>query len=142
MIVFDLRCGAGHVFEAWFGSSGAYEDQRAAGHVACPMCGDCDITKALMAPSIPTKGNQRPEVSPAMVKQVLRTLADQQTKALEGSHYVGTGFATRARAMHDGIEDVRPIHGQASVDEAKALVDDGIPVAALPFPVVPPEKAN
>ena len=143
MIVFDLKCGGGHVFEAWFGSSAAYESQRAAGHVACPMCGDTQIEKAVMAPGIATKGNARPDPpSPAAVKQALAMLAAKQAKALEGSQWVGGAFATRARAMHAGEEADAPIHGRASLAEAKALVEEGVPVAPLPMPVVPPEKAN
>lgn len=143
MIVFDLRCGTGHVFEAWFASSTAYDDQVARGQLACPVCGDADIAKAVMAPSIPAKGNRRDDApSPALVKDALRRLAADQAKALEGSQWVGRDFATRARAMHDGEESHSPIHGQASLAEAKALVADGVPVAPLPFPVVPPEKAN
>ncbi len=143
MIVFDLRCGAGHVFEAWFGSSAAYAEQAAAGQVACPLCGDTTIAKAVMAPGIPAKSNQRGEAPPpALVKQALRQLADVQAKMLSGSEWVGGTFATRARAMHAGEEDSRPIHGQASLAEAKALVDEGVQVAPLPLQVVPPEKAN
>lgn len=143
MIVFDLRCGGGHVFEAWFGSSAAYERQAAAGQVACPICDDTAVAKAVMAPGIPAKGNRRADPPPAaLVKDVLRRLAAGQAKALEGSTWVGGDFASRARAMHDGDEAHAPIHGQASLAEAQALVEDGVPVAPLPFPVVPPEKAN
>jgi hypothetical protein len=143
MIVFDLRCGAGHVFEAWFASSAAYADQAAAGQVACPLCGDTAVAKAVMAPSIPTKGNQRGEAPPpAIVKQALQQVAAAQARALAGSQWVGDAFATRARAMHQGEEDHKPIHGQASLAEARALVDEGVKVAPLPLPVVPPGKTN
>lgn len=143
MIVFDLRCGAGHVFEAWFGSTQAYDDQRNAKRIGCPFCGDTDVAKAVMAPSVTAKGNRRADPPPpAMIKEAMRMLAQRQAKALEGSQWVGTSFATRARAMHDGEEANRPIHGQASLAEAKALVEDGVPVASLPLPVVPPGKAN
>lgn len=143
MIVFDLRCGAGHVFEAWFGSTQAYDDQRGVKQIACPFCGDTDVAKAVMAPSVAAKGNRRADSpAPAVMKEAMRMLAQSQAKALEGSQWVGTNFAKRARAMHDGDEATKPIHGQASVAEAKALVEDGVPVAPLPLPVVPPEKAN
>jgi hypothetical protein len=143
VIVFDLRCVTGHVFEAWFASSAAYDAQAAAGQVACPLCGDAQVTKAVMAPSIPVKGNRRPDAPPpAMVKEALRHLAQGQAQALDGSQWVGGDFARRARAMHDGTENTQKIHGQASLAEAKALVEEGVPVAPLPFPVVPPEKAN
>jgi hypothetical protein len=133
VIVFDLRCDGGHVFEAWFQSSAAYETQRSAGHVVCPMCGTTGVGKAVMAPGIPAKGNTREAApSPDVVKAALRELAGLQAKALEGSQW----------AMHDGEETVSAIHGQASLAEAKALVEEGVPIAPLPLPVRPPEEAN
>lgn len=142
MIVFDLKCGTGHVFEAWFGSSAEYDDQRARGLVACPLCGNDAIDKAVMAPAIAAKGNRQTEVTPAAMKAALAALASAQSKALEGSQWVGAAFAGRARAMHEGVEDHAPIHGQATVAEAKALAEDGIPVAPLPLPVIPPAVRN
>ncbi|QIG81014.1 DUF1178 family protein [Stakelama tenebrarum] len=168
MIVFDLRCGQGHVFEAWFGSSAAYEEQRAGGLLACPMCGDGDVGKALMAPNVATKGNRKSDAaapqqevasprpaetpavppaldeapSPKVVKAALQTLAQMQARALENSQWVGRSFASRARAMHDGEEDHAPIHGQATAEEAREMIEDGLAVAPLPFPVVPPEARN
>ncbi|GAA0674174.1 hypothetical protein FHT00_001417 [Sphingomonas insulae] len=143
MILFDLRCRAGHVFEAWFASSTAYADQVGAGQVPCPFCGDTAVAKAVMAPSIAAKGNRRGETPlPALVKHALQQLAAAQTKALAGSQWVGDTFATRARAMHQGEEDHKPIHGLASLADVKSLVDDGVAVAPLPLPVVPPEKIN
>ena len=142
MIVFDLKCSGGHVFEAWFGSSAAFEEQVAAGQVRCPLCDDASVSKALMAPAIAAKGNRRPEPPPAMVKQVMQKLAAAQAKALQSSQWVGTAFADQARAMHSGERDHAVIHGQASIAEAKALVDEGVPVAPLPFPVVPPDALN
>jgi hypothetical protein len=154
MIVFDLKCETGHVFEAWFGSSGAWEEQRAAGLVVCPMCGSAEVAKAVMAPNVGAKGNQAP-AAPAlptlpsdapipaeMVKAAMAVLADMQAKALEGSKWVGTAFADKARAMHLGEAPAAPIHGQASVAEAQALIEEGVPVAPLPLPVVPPEACN
>jgi len=144
MIVFDLKCGAGHVFEAWFGSSGDYEDQRARGLLACPLCGDAEVAKAAMAPNVPAKGNRKDDAppSPAAVKAALAAMAEAQKKALDGSTWVGQAFAGKARAMHEGEIDHAPIHGQASAEEARALVEDGVPVAPLPFPVTPPNARN
>ena len=141
MIVFDLKCGAGHVFEAWFGSGADYDDQRARGLVACPLCGDGAIDKAAMAPNVAAKGN-RSEVTPAAAKAAMRELAAMQAKALRNSTWVGRDFANQARAMHLGEQDHATIHGQATPAEAKALADDGVAVAPLPLPVVPPEQAN
>lgn len=144
MIVFDLKCTHAHVFEAWFGSSADYEDQRARGLLTCPICGDADIAKAVMAPNIPAKGNRAP-ATPSVApdpKALMAALAQVQAKMLEGSQWVGLSFADKARAMHAGEETVAPIHGQASIAEAKALIEDGVPVAPLPLPVIPPDQRN
>lgn len=144
MIVFDLKCTHAHVFEAWFGSSADYEDQRARGLLSCPICGDADIAKAVMAPNIPAKGNRAPATpaAPPDPKALMAALAQVQAKMLEGSQWVGMSFADKARAMHAGEETVAPIHGQASLAEAKALIEDGVPVAPLPLPVIPPDQCN
>lgn len=155
MIVFDLKCGRSHVFEAWFGSSSAYEEQRAAGLVTCPICGDKDVLKAVMAPNIAAKGNRRTEivpasravapsetVSPKAMKAAIAALAAAQAKVLEKSEWVGTAFADKALAMHLGDAPTAPIHGQATIEQAKALIEEGVPVAPLPLPVIPPEACN
>lgn len=142
MIVFDLKCANAHVFEAWFGSSADYEDQRGRGLVSCPLCGVGEVEKAVMAPSIAAKGNRQAELTPATMKAAMAALAAAQAKALEKSEWVGTAFAGRARAMHAGEEDHAPIHGQATAAETRALIDEGVPVAPLPLPVVPPEARN
>jgi hypothetical protein len=148
VIVFDLKCAAGHVFEAWFGSSGAFEQQAASGQVHCPFCNSSAVEKALMAPAIPAKGNRREgggasgELTPAKVKAALQALAATQAKALATSQWVGSAFAEQARAMHEGDREQAPIHGQASLAEAKALVEDGVPIAPLLVPVVPPDTLN
>lgn len=141
MIVFDLTCASGHVFEAWFGSSADYDSQQARGLVVCPLCGDAQVRKAAMAPNVAAKGN-RADAAPAAIKAAMRELARLQAKALAGSTWVGRDFADQARAMHAGEQDRATIHGQATPAEAAALADEGVPVAPLPFPVVPPEQAN
>ena len=148
MIVFDLKCGgAGHVFEAWFGSSGDYEDQRARGLVQCPLCGNGEIGKALMAPRLGAKGNQlnagsSPVLSDPDAKQVLARIAALQAKLLERSEHVGMRFAAEARAIHHGEAEARPIHGRATRAEAESLAEEGVPVAPLPLPVPDPGEAN
>ena len=147
MIVFDLRCANDHVFEAWFGSSDAFEEQRGRGLLSCPICSDGDIGKAVMAPNIPAKGNRQSAPSadaptPAAMKAAIRALAEAQARALEKSEWVGSAFADRARAMHLGETDQAPIHGQATLGEARALAEEGVPIAPLPFPVPPPEAIN
>ena len=142
MIVFDLRCAEAHVFEAWFASSAAFDDQRDRQLIACPVCGDTDVVKAVMAPNVAAKGNARPPAQPAEAKAMLAKLAAAQAKLLEGSEWVGLRFSERARAMHAGDEPDAPIHGQATLAEAKALAEEGVPVAPLPLPVLPPQARN
>ena len=140
MIVFDLRCTGGHVFEAWFASSNAFEEQRERSLVACPMCGSSEIANAVMAPRVAAKGNSQPSV--ADVKRVLADLAAAQATALKDSRWVGRRFADEARAMHVGDTEQATIHGQATREEAAALVAEGVPVAPLPFPVAAPDELN
>lgn len=142
MIVFDLRCAEAHVFEAWFASSAAFDDQRDRQLIACPVCGDTDVAKAVMAPNVSAKGNARPPALPAEAKAMLAKLAAAQAKLLEGSEWVGPRFSERARAMHAGDEPDAPIHGQATLAEAKALAEEGVPMAPLPLPVLPPQARN
>jgi hypothetical protein len=147
VIIFDLRCApAGHVFEAWFGSSHDYDDQRRRGLVSCPICGAGEVDKAPMAPAVPKKGGERaPDLyssDPEMVKQMLGALAAVQRKLIEQSDWVGDRFASEARAIHLGEADARPIHGRATRADAESLLDDGIPVAPLLFPVAPPGEEN
>ncbi len=153
MIVFDLKClDEGHVFEAWFGSSGDYENQRERGLVQCPMCTSGRIEKAVMAPRVGVKGNQAntlPREAPQSlsseaeaVKAMLAGVAAMQKQLLENSSYVGDRFAEEARAIHLGEKDNRPIHGRATRAEAESLIEDGIQVAPLPFPVAEPHQEN
>ena len=142
MIVFDLACDAGHVFEAWFGSSDDYAKQKAGGLVACPICGSAAVDKAVMAPRVAAKGNRDTTPSPQARKEMLKLLAKAQSEALAQSDYVGTRFADEARAIHLGEAAQRAIYGEATAEDARALIDEGVPVAPLPFPVAPPGEAN
>ncbi|MCK0099512.1 DUF1178 family protein [Qipengyuania sp. S6317L1] len=164
MIVFDLHCEHGHRFEGWFKSSSDYEEQKTRGLVTCPECATDAVSKAPMAPAVPAKGNSKPDRAlasrpeqqsapgegkavtnappPAEVQKAMEALAKAQAKALENSTYVGKNFVKEAREMHYGERDEAPIHGQASLEEAKELAEEGVPVAPLPFPVAPPDKLN
>jgi hypothetical protein len=137
MIVFDLHCRAANcfgaeTFEAWFRSNADFEEQREAGLVQCPMCQSTNVDKAPMAPRVPRKGSDNP----------LARLAAMQAEMLKDSRWVGDEFADKARAMHAGEIDREVVHGNATLDQAKSLVDDGIPVAPLPLPVRPPSQVN
>ncbi|HEX8061708.1 MAG TPA: DUF1178 family protein [Allosphingosinicella sp.] len=152
MIVFDLKCGAvGHVFEAWFASSSAFEEQRGRGLVACPLCGSAEVAKAPMAPAVRAKGNAAPAAAsagsllagaPDEVKTMLAAAAALQKTLLAGSESVGPRFAAEARAIHLGEADPRPIHGEATRAEAQTLIEEGVPIAPLPFPVRDPIEEN
>ena len=150
MIIFDLKCSPqGHVFEGWFGSSAYYEAQQAKGLVSCPICGSAEVGKALMAPAVPAKGNRAAPSAPELlggdseaVKRVLAALAAEQKRILAQSESVGDRFADEARAIHLGEAEARAIHGRATRAEAESLIEDGIPVAPLPFPVIAPGDEN
>jgi hypothetical protein len=151
MIIFDLKCEPqGHVFEAWFGSTADYEAQQARGLVACPICGSLQVAKAPMAPAVGAKSNAAgagagPELfsgEPEKIKAMLAAAAAVQKQMLEGSESVGDRFAAEARAIHLGESEHRAIHGRASRAEAESLIEDGVPVAPLPFPVPDPAREN
>jgi len=133
MIVFDLQCrDGGETFEAWFRSNADYEEQLAAGLVQCPMCQSANVAKAPMAPRVPRKGSDNP----------LARLAAIQADLLKDSRWIGDQFVDTARAMHAGEIEREQVHGNATLEQAKSLVDDGVPVAALPLPVTPPSQVN
>ena len=152
MIVFDLICQpSGHRFQGWFASSEAFADQQARGLVDCPHCGSSAVAKAPMAPAVPRKGNQQPAPAqsapvasalPPEALAVMEKLASLQAEALKQSRWVGKDFAEQSRAIHYGERDPEPIHGQATLEEARDLVEEGVAVMPLPFPVVPPDQAN
>ena len=150
MIVFDLSCDGGHRFEGWFGSSADYASQSERGLVACPECGSAAVGKAPMAPSVPKKGNRadggkRPLAGgqmPPEAVEMLRKLAEIQSEVLKSSTWVGDDFPDRTRAIHYGEREPELIHGQATADQARELVEEGIAIAPILFPVAPPEELN
>ena len=151
MIVFDLKCDAGgHVFEAWFAGSEAFEEQKTKGLLVCPVCGDLNIRKAAMAAAVPRKGNSGADntvaaaanIDDGQAKALLSALAAAQEKLLQDSQWVGRQFDSQVRAMDAGEIEKSTIHGEVTPEEAKALHEDGIAVSPLPFPVIPPEKRN
>lgn len=161
MIAYDLVCRAGnHRFEGWFGSSSEFDRQRAEGLLCCPVCGGGEVDKAVMAPNVGRKGNQQPvspveqpansvavpvanmQTMPAEMVEMLGKLAEIQGRMLEKSDWVGDDFVHEARAIHYGEAPDRIIHGNATLDDARELYDEGIAVAPLPLPVIPPEAKN
>ncbi len=160
MIAYDLICRAGgHRFEGWFGSSSDFDAQRSKGLLCCPVCGEAEVDKAVMAPNVGRKGNQisAPSSSksgdepvavanmaqmPSEMIEMIGKLAEMQTRMLEKSDWVGDGFAEEARAIHYGDAPDRIIHGNATLDDARELHEEGISIAPLPLPIIPPEAKN
>ena len=142
MIRYALRCDKGHDFDSWFKSAEAFEALQASGHLACAVCGSGVVEKALMAPALgrgdvdsTPAGPLSAPASPA--EQALRALRD---KIERESDYVGPRFAEEARAIHSGSAPERQIWGEARPAEARALIEEGVPVAPLPF--APSRKRN
>ena len=157
MIHYQLHCGKGHEFDGWFANSSAFDEQRKQGLIACPHCGNLDVQRALMAPAIGRKSNRSEE--PVMQSQEGQNsgpassapappivLPDSEAAAQVAAmvqkirseiettcDYVGPDFAEEARKIHYGEADARGIYGEATLNEAQELVEEGIEVAALPW---------
>ncbi len=129
MIHFALQCQSDHRFDSWFASNAAFDAQIAAAQVACPICGNTGVQKSLMAPSVQSNSLRAPQTP------VETALSEMRRKVTENSDYVGLNFAAEARKMHSGEIDSRAIYGEAKLDEARALIEDGVPVMPLPFMV-------
>jgi hypothetical protein len=137
MIRYDLTCPSDHRFDSWFSNAAGFDTQKAAGQVACPTCGSTVIEKALMAPNVAT-AHTRPMTTPRDGREA--ALAALREKVEQGSDYVGMNFVAEARAIHAGDAPERSIYGEAKPEEARALIEDGVPVTPLPF--MPTRKTN
>lgn len=167
MIRYALRCSAGHDFDAWFQSIGAFEALSNARQLSCPVCETADVERAIMAPAVarrdrgPVAGVERADRGPASGsasedgsnssaidrpavsadvawsnrREILAHLRKLRDEVLARSDYVGARFADEARIIHESTaagESPRAIHGEASLDDVRSLVEDGIPVAPIP----------
>ncbi|PKQ03771.1 MAG: DUF1178 domain-containing protein [Alphaproteobacteria bacterium HGW-Alphaproteobacteria-12] len=141
MIRYVLRCEKDHEFDGWFPSSDGFDAQVAAGDVLCPHCGSPNVCKALMAPSIGKSAAKDTAASPADAMQKMSMMMLALKKHVEENcDYVGDKFAEEARRIHYGESGHRDIYGEATLDEARELIEEGVEVA--PLPVVPPRQAN
>ena len=148
MIRFGLTCDRDHRFDSWFQSGPAFDALVAKHKVECPICGSPRVAKSLMAPSVQhgdtatalstTAPTTRPLDAPAT--DLEQALAALRRQVEDNSEYVGMNFALEARAIHDGDAPARSIYGEARADEARKLIEDGVPVAPLPF--VPARRTN
>ncbi|MFC5586168.1 DUF1178 family protein [Nitratireductor kimnyeongensis] len=140
MISFNLICEHDHTFEAWFRNNADFDAQNERGLVSCPHCASSSVEKALMAPAVST-GKKREQMALAMGEQQKKALA--QLKELsktvrENADYVGDRFAEEARKIHFGETEARGIYGEATSEEAAALMEEG--VEFMPLPVFPEEQ--
>jgi hypothetical protein len=132
MIKYQLRCDADHEFEGWFRSSGDFDDQAADDLLECPVCGSNAIAKAIMAPAVARRDGPRA----GRLADIRRTMADAATRARDyvekNFDYVGDEFPEEARKIHYGEVKPRGIYGEASKQEVRDLVDEGVEVAPIP----------
>ena len=161
MIRYTLNCDKGHTFESWFANSSAYDKQAKRSLIACPVCDSAKVEKAIMAPRIVgKKGRERvteeapaPAQTPAIAetsatgatplmmaqeRELRAKLKELRDHIVKNADNVGERFPNEARKMHYGDIEHRPIYGEASADEARALIDEGVEVS--PLPVLPDDR--
>lgn len=157
MIIFDIKCNFGHVFEAWFGSNAVFEVQRDSAQIECPVCGTREVSKAIMAPNIATKSNRKQPTArpsetdrqmdigdmtesvgmtslpPKLQNELEQVLGKVQEHVEKNCDYVGQDFPEEARRIHYGETAHRGIYGEATIEESEELLDEGIDIIALPM---------
>jgi hypothetical protein len=144
MIQFTLKCDQDHRFDSWFKSAAAFDALAQAGHISCAVCGSSQVTKGMMAPRVSTGKSQveaEPTVKDAAPTSVLSEPKGEVEAAIKAlrekveatSDYVGADFVKEARAMHAGDAPERSIYGEARLDQAKELVEEGVQLMPLPF---------
>jgi hypothetical protein len=156
MIRYNLRCDRGHAFESWFQNSSAYESQEKRKLVSCPACGSVKVERAIMAPQIVSKKRgdsavpspaaaatevAAPASTPLMMAQereLRAKLKELRDHIVKNADNVGERFPNEARKMHYGDIEHRPIYGEASPEEARSLIDEGVEVS--PLPVLPDDR--
>ena len=140
MIHYDLICDQGHAFDGWFRNSAAYDEQAGKGLVTCTHCGSSNVEKQLMAPGIPVKSNRKADAPAKVVSApvdprlavMMQMVREMRRHVEENAEYVGDKFADEARKIHYAEAEKRGIYGEASPDEAKELIEEGIEVHLLP----------
>lgn len=148
MIQYNLKCAEGHSFDSWFQSADAFDKLAASGLLSCAVCGGIGVEKAIMTPRVRAARDAaktpEPDAKPGPLSlpasPAEQALSEFRRKVEENADYVGKDFVTEARAMHDGDTPERSIYGEAKLDDARKLLEDGVPVAPLPF--MPNRKTN
>jgi hypothetical protein len=133
MIRYALLCAHDHEFEGWFAASGDFDDQQARGLLDCPMCGSKAVRKAIMAPAIAGTKSRSQNNTPAEIHQMMMEAMSRVRRHVEENFDdVGYAFAREARAIHEGKSEERGIYGQATSQEVRELIEDGVPIAPMP----------
>ncbi len=144
MIRYALRCADGHDFDSWFANAAAFDDLKARGLLSCAVCGRATVEKSLMTPRVtPSDIAAKPPEVPSLATPLSpaeTALARLRAEVEAKSEYVGVNFVTEARAMHEGTTPERAIYGEAKPEEARKLLEEGVPVMPLPF--LPVRKTN
>jgi hypothetical protein len=133
MIRYSLKCDKDHTFDSWFDGATAFDKLAKANMLSCSVCGSSNIERAIMAPQVSTSRTKSTGPLTAPASPAEQAMADMRAKVEEDSVDVGTDFATEARAMFDGDSPHRSIFGEAKIEDAKALIADGVPVVPLPW---------
>ena len=132
MILFQLRCGKDHQFEGWFRDNAAFDTQTSTGQLSCPVCGDCQVEKAIMAPRL-NKATGQALDAPDVARAMRQALGELKKSVEENCDYVGERFPEEARKIHYGETQARAIYGEATADEAKELAEEGVGFQAIPW---------
>lgn len=133
MIRYALICDRDHEFEGWFAASADFDNQQERGLIECPVCASAAVRKAIMAPALGGTKRRSQDASPAQTHAMMMEAMGRVRRHVEDNFDdVGDAFATEARAIHEGRAEDRGIYGQANSEEVRALVEDGVPIAALP----------
>lgn len=130
MIVYSLQCANEHSFDGWFKDSAAFDEQAATGKLVCPICDSKKVEKAIMAPAV--SGAKKSNFNTDEVKKMRQFMSGMRKAMTENSDYVGKDFPEEARKIHYGESEERPIYGEATIEEAKELIEEGVDVAPLP----------
>ncbi|MBW1782713.1 MAG: DUF1178 family protein [Deltaproteobacteria bacterium] len=140
MIVFDLTCSQGHIFEGWFDSNESFEEQNTKDLVRCPVCEDSDIQKVLS----PVAVKKSQPVAPTEQETIdYQRLAKEVVEYIKNnSEDVGAQFAAEALKIHYGVTEKRSIRGSATAEEEKTLQEEGVEFVKVPFPVTDDDKTN
>jgi hypothetical protein len=133
MIVYNLRCKNSHEFEGWFRDSAAFDEQATGRKLLCPICETRKVEKAIMAPALSgAVGQEKSAPSPDEMRKMRQFMTGLRKHITDNAENVGPKFPDEARKIHYGETEERPIYGEATLEEAKELMEEGVDVAPLP----------